>query len=700
MENNTCEWSIDGMTCQTCSLNVKKVLEEAGYTDVKVSLATKSVRFNVADTVNEKKVKEQLKKGGYTVLEKNNGLSSNKHLALKFWLTAILTAPLLIHMWVDWHWLVQAYVQFILATPVFIIGWQTFGRGAFYSMRKGSTNMDVLILMGATAAYVYSMVNWISGDMQSMLYFETTASIICFVLLGEFIEDRSIHKTNAALRALMQLQEPSAKLWTKNMQTGQIEIHEIAATQIAPGDRLQVNTGDRIATDGSVWEGEVLVDESMLTGESNPILKKQGDALTGGTIVLDGSAVMKAQSDIKNNRLAHIIELMKQAQSDLPPIQKLADKISAWFVPTVLIIATVVLISCMLFLHYTFADSILRAIAVMVISCPCAMGLATPLAVMAGVGKASRYGILFKGNQHMQALADSKTWLMDKTGTLTQNSLNPSDHNWTAEQFSLVKSMETHSSHPIAKAIVKALKDYPSIPLKNIQEVKGEGLKAEDQQGRKICLGTTALVENAIKSEFPINLYIDGVWQLGFSMEEQLKTGAVELIRYAKSKNIKVIMLSGDKKERCMRVANLLGIEEVLAEQKPEDKLISIRKFREAGPVAMLGDGVNDAPALAAAHVGISIHASTATAMESAHIILMHDDVALLADAHAIAKSTMRTIYTNFGWALLYNVAAIPAAAFGFIAPLWSALSMTGSDVVLVINSLALNLIPIKKRKK
>lgn len=700
MENNTCEWSIDGMTCQTCSLNVKKVLEDAGYKDVKVSLATKSARFNLNNKVDENQVKHLLKQSGYIVLPSNKELNSNKNLALKFWITAILTAPLLIHMWVNWHWLHHALVQFILATPVFIIGWQTFGRGAFYSIRKASTNMDVLILMGATAAYTYSIVNWLKGDMHSMLYFETTASIICFVLLGEFIEDRSIHKTNEALRALMQLQEPRAKLWSKNLQSGQIEIHEIDASQIAPGDRLQINTGDRIATDGNVWEGEILVDESMLTGESNPILKKTGDSVTGGTMVLDGSAVMKVQSDIKNNRLAHIIELMKQAQSDLPPIQKLADKISSWFVPTVLLISSAVLLCCLFILNYSFAESILRAIAVLVISCPCAMGLATPLAVMAGVGKASRYGILFKGNQHMQALADSKTWLMDKTGTLTQNSFNPTDFNWSVEQFSLVKSMETHSSHPIAKAIVKSLKEYPTLTLKNIQEVKGEGLKAEDSQGRKICLGTTALVENAAPSEFPINLYIDGVWQLGFSMEEQLKHGAVELIQYAKSKNIKVVMLSGDKKERCARIANLLGIEEVLAEQKPEDKLTSIRKFRDAGPVAMLGDGVNDAPALAAAHVGISIHASTATAMESAHIILMHDDIALLADAHAIAKSTMRTIYTNFGWALLYNIIAIPAAAFGFVAPLWSALSMTGSDVVLVINSLALNLIPIKKRKQ
>lgn len=700
MNDTTCEWSIDGMTCQTCSLNVKKVLENAGYSNVKVSLATKTARFTLDTAIDESLVKAELKRSGYTVLQASPTGEGQGSLAFKFWISAILTAPLLLHMWVHWHWLHQPIVQFILATPVFLLGWQTFGRGAFYSIRKGASNMDVLILMGATAAYAYSIANWAMGDMHSMLYFETTASIICFVLLGEFIEDRSIHKTNAALRALMQLQEPRAKLWTKSISSGAVEIKEIEAAQIAPGDRLQVNTGDRIATDGTIWQGEVLVDESMLTGESNPIQKKEGDSLTGGTIVLDGSAVMKAQSDIKNNRLAHIIELMKQAQSDLPPIQKLADKISSWFVPSVLLIAGAVLLACLFLLHYTFADSVLRAIAVLVISCPCAMGLATPLAVMAGVGKASRYGVLFKGNQHMQALADSKTWLMDKTGTLTQSSFEVANFRWTEDQFSLVKSMESHSSHPIAKAIVHALKDYPTINLKNIQEVKGEGLKAMDVQGRKICLGTNALVENATATSFPINLYIDDIWQLGFSMEEQIKPGAASLIQYAKQNNIKVVLLSGDKKERCERVANELGITEVLAEHKPEDKLKTIRKFREAGPVAMLGDGVNDAPALAAAHVGISIHASTATAMESAHIILMRDDITLLADAHAIAKATMRTIYTNFGWALLYNIVAIPAAAFGFVAPLWSALSMTGSDVVLVINSLALNLIPLKKRKK
>jgi Cu+-exporting ATPase len=699
MEVTTCEWSIDGMTCQTCSLNVKKVLEGAGYSNVQVSLATKSARFTINEVINESEVKAELKRGGYTVLEANASGEGHKNLALKFWFSAVLTAPLLLHMWVHWHWLHHPLVQFILSTPVFILGWQTFGRGAFYSIRKGSSNMDVLILMGASAAYCYSIANWIMGDIHNMLYFETTASIICFVLLGEFIEDRSIHKTNAALRALLQLQEPKAKLWSKNLISGEVEIQEIDAIQIAPGDRLQVNTGDRIATDGIVWQGEVLVDESMLTGESNPIQKKQNDSLTGGTIVLDGSAVMKAQTDIKNNRLAHIIELMKQAQSDLPPIQKLADKISSWFVPTVLTVALLVLASCLLFFHLSFADSILRSIAVLVISCPCAMGLATPLAVMAGVGKASRYGILFKGNQHMQALADSKTWLMDKTGTLTVNSFSANLYSWTEEQFSLVKSMEMHSSHPIAKAIVVALNNYPTLRLKNIQEVKGEGLKAEDLQGRKIALGTYKLIEHAPITEFPINLYIDGIWQLGFSLEESIKEGAANLVSYAKANNIKIVMLSGDKKERCLRVANELGIEEVLAEQKPEDKLNTIKKYRNAGPVAMLGDGINDAPALAAAHVGISIHASTATAMESAHIILMRDDIYLLADAHTIAKGTMRTIYTNFGWALLYNIIAIPAAAFGFVAPLWSALSMTGSDVVLVINSLALNLLPIKRRK-
>jgi P-type Cu+ transporter len=691
MNESTVEWDITGMTCHTCSLNVKGLLEKEGMKEVQVSFANHQARFIASTNFNETELKVKLKGIGYGVIEASeDGHAPVDHSLRDLLIAVVFTTPLLLHMFLAFPILHNSYVQLALCLPVLWIGWRTFAKSAFQSVLNKSANMDVLVMMGSNAAFFYSCYGaFVIGDMNHQ-YFETAATIITFILIGEYIEHRSIHQTNNAVKELINLQSPFAKLYIIDLKTGDAKFEEIPTAQIMPGDRIQVNTGDSIATDGIVWSGDLVVDESMLTGESDWIKKTKGANVTGGTLVMNGSGVFKATATGNKTVLAGIIELVKKAQGDLPPIQKLADKIAAWFVPAVLVIAASTFLITYFGLHATFEKSLLQSIAVLVISCPCAMGLATPLAVMVGIGKSAQNGILFKGNSYMQQLAQSNVWIMDKTGTLTDSAIHLEEMNWGEEVRIILRSIEMHSSHPIAKRICAALEGTPIRPMLNIVETKGIGISAKDQQGNSYKVGKASLAGQEGSEQ--IYVFKNDLQLAAFQLKDELKPHAFELVNFCKSKNIKVVLLSGDKTDKCQAIAAKLKIEEVYAEQTPEQKIAIVNQFKISNKVVMIGDGINDAPALAAANVGISLSNATRAAIETAHVVLLKDDLRLVIKAYQLANATIRTIKQNLFWAFAYNIVAIPLAAFGGLSPMLSALSMAFSDIVLVINTLLLKI--------
>ncbi len=689
MKSAPTEWDIEGMTCHTCSLNVKKVLEEGGMQQVEVSFANKTARFTIPEAQTAEPLKGKLKAIGYTVVTAESTPTAD-HSLMQLLIAAAFTFPLLLHMVSSWWLLHHALFQVILCLPVMYIGWKTFGKSAFLSVKNGSANMDVLVIMGSNAAFFYSLYGALILGKHDYLFFETAATIITFILLGEYIEHRSLSQTNSAVKALLHLQVPEAKLFVVDPLTSAESYQLIPSAQIMPGDRLQVNTGDSFAVDGIIRSGVVTVDEAMLTGESTPVEKSAGDRVIGGTLVVNGSAIYKATATGNQTVLASIIEMVKKAQNDLPPVQKLADKIAAWFVPVVLLLSGATFVFSYFAFQLNFEQSLMHAIAVLVISCPCAMGLATPLAVMVGVGKAANTGVLFKGNSFMQNFAQSAVWCFDKTGTLTTHEINLEQLNWSGEVKQIVKSVEIHSSHPIAQQLCALLTSVQIIPMRQITETKGLGMIGVDRAGNTYKVGKAALA--GLSGTEQIYVFKNDVQLAAFTLADQLKPQAYELVQFCKRNQIEPILISGDRKDKCNRIAQQLGIDRVYAAQSPEGKIKIIQTIKQTKIVAMIGDGINDAPALAAANVGISLSNATAAAIETAHVVLLKDDLNLLIAAHRIAKATLRTIYVNLFWAFAYNIVAIPLAAFGFLSPMLSALSMAFSDVILVANSLLLKL--------
>ena len=433
----------------------------------------------------------------------------------------------------------------------------------------------------------------------------------------------------------------------------------------------------------------------MLTGESKPVSKQKKDTLTGGSLLTDGTVRAQVTATGKDTVLSNILNLVKQAQSEKPPLQQLADKISAIFVPAVVGIAIVTF----LLNHFMFGvdatSSLMRSIAVLVISCPCAMGLATPAAIAVGLGRAARQGILFRNAKSLELFKSISTVVFDKTGTLTLGQMKVTKFETTLEEADfkrIVFSMEKYSNHPIAKAIGTEWKINNPLFWKTIEEVKGIGLVAEDSKGDRYQLGSYKIAV-ALTTDASHNAYLlkNGALVGWFNMEDELRPEAASVIKYLHSKNIKTVLLSGDSKERTNAIASELGIDEVYAEKNPAEKLTIIEQLNAAAPVAMVGDGINDAPALAKATIGISMSEATQLAMQSAQVVLMNHGISKLPMALGLGKHTFITIKQNLFWAFIYNIVAIPVAAVGLLHPGIAALAMGLSDVVLAINSIRLN---------
>ncbi len=701
--------TVEGMTCGNCALTISKLLEKKGATNIAANAASGEVSFTVVEETDVNKVYDAIDGLGYRVLREGDAddtvatQKSKDYTTAYLIISAIFTFPLLMHMFSSWHLLHNPWVQLVLATPVYAIGLRQFGVSGVRSLRHGLPNMDVLVIIGATAAYVYSLIGMFvySADVHDYMFFETTASIITLVMFGNWLEHKTVKSTTKAIDALVQLQPQKARLVMADSM-GRETVMEVESKYVKTGDIVLVNTGDSIPVDGIIFSGDAQIDEHMITGESLPVHKDKDDEVVGGTIVLDGNLRIQATAVGSASVLSNIIRLVREAQGQKPPLQKLADKISAVFVPAVLGIAVVTLLVSYYVLDTGFENAMMRAIAVMVISCPCAMGLATPAAVAVGLGRAARNGILIKGGDTLQRLKTIKNIVFDKTGTLTTGKLQIESFTTTIDeqQFkAVVAAIEQHSSHPIAKSITKQWSETGNVTLATVDEVKGKGLQATDNDGNQWQLGSEKWLHANIEDNkgYDLYLYKNGAYAGAIRVSDALRPDAKETIAELKEMGYHTILLSGDKKAKCERIAAELGIDEVLAEQSPEQKNAKLDELIQSAPTAMVGDGINDAPALARATVGISLSESTQIAIQSASVILSNNQLGTLPKAIRLGIYTERTIKSNLFWAFIYNIVAIPVAAAGLLRPTYGAGIMALSDVVLILNSLFLGVRRLKK---
>ena len=706
---------VEGMDCANCAQTITRSLKKDGLQNVNVNFASGEVSFELVSSQSTDNAIKKIADLGYNVTARSDqkessassehvhrhtkGSSSTKR---KLYWSALFSVPLLLHMILPFPLLHDPYFQLILCTPVMFIGWGHFGKSSYKSIRAGFLNMDVLITIGSTAAFIYSVVGLVkyhnTFEVHNYMFFETAATIITLVLLGNLIEQRSVKQTTTAIHDLNKLQASTAKLVRTT--NGKEEVFSIDVAEVKVGDILLVNTGDKIPVDGCVTEGSALINESFISGESLPVHKEKDDNLTGSTILESGSIRMKALKVGSDTTLAQIIELVKSAQHSKPEIQKLGDKISAIFVPAVIAISLLTFIICFFALSIPIQKSLMNAIAVLVVSCPCAMGLATPTAVMVGLGRAAKQGILIKGGHTLELFSSLKTIVFDKTGTLTTGRFKI--HKFIViegdetEIKSRLYSLEQNSSHPIAQSLLSELKNVKEtsskIRWKEIKEDKGIGINATDENGDLYSVGSFRMVRHFIKDDsHSIYILKNNKLIATLDLEDEIKKDTAKTISALKQQGLHVIMISGDRKNICERVAAAVGIEEVHAEQMPAQKLKIITELSKKAPTAMVGDGINDAPALANASIGISLGDSTQIAIQSAQVVLLQqDDLGILLKAMNIGRKTYTTIKQNLFWAFFYNVLTIPIAAAGYLSPMIAALSMAFSDLVVIGNSVRL----------
>ncbi|WP_153976659.1 heavy metal translocating P-type ATPase [Paenibacillus xylanilyticus] len=748
---------ITGMTCAACSARIEKGLSRlpgVSRANVNLALETGHVEF-AAGALKPSDITAKIKQLGYGAeLQQTQEETSSvreRELQRKKWkwmISALLSIPLLWAMvghfsFTSWIWVPDLFMnpwfQLVLAAPVqFIIGWQ-FYVGAYKALRNGSANMDVLVALGTSAAFFYSLYLTLTsgmipstapmdhggmgtsagGAMPSVeLYYETSAILITLILLGKWFEAVAKGRSSQAIKSLIELAPREARV----IRDGQEVL--VPAAYVAVGDIVLVRPGDSIPVDGVVEEGQSSVDESMLSGESLPVDKRPGDAVTGATLNKNGALRLRATRVGSDTALSQIIKVVEQAQGSKAPIQRIADVISGIFVPIVVGIAALTFLIWYLFASPgDFAGSLEKAIAVLVIACPCALGLATPTSVMAGSGRAAEYGILFKGGEHLESAQQIQTVVLDKTGTVTQGKPVLTDvitaQDWTeAELLKWVGAAEQSSEHPLAEAIVAGIRDKGIVlsQSEQFENIPGYGVRAR-VQGQEILVGTRRLLADAHVEvteaaarqmneleelgRTAMLIAVDGRWAGIVAVADTIKDTSREAIQRLQAMNIDVIMITGDNERTARAVAEQAGIQHVLAEVLPEGKAVEVKKLQDSGlKVAMVGDGINDAPALATADIGMAIGTGTDVAMEAADITLMRGDLNSIADAIEMSRRTMGNIKQNLFWALGYNVIGIPIAAVGFLAPWLAGAAMAFSSVSVVLNSLRLQRLKLERNPK
>jgi len=709
----TINWKIEGMSCSTCALTIGKYLEKKGGQNIKVSLASGDVSFDSPGELDRQQLQKGIHDLGYSVVkEEAPGTKAvrrplNRHLryflfCLPF--TVLLMLPMAPGM-AGLHWLMSSWLQLVLCLPVFTMGMLFFGRSAVKSLLNGLPNMNVLITVGATAAFVYSLVGSIGRLGSDYLFYETTAAIITIVFLGYYIEDASIQATQRSLNSLATSQKVMATMIAFDDQHQEV-LFPVENTQLRSGDLILIRSGEQVPADCKILWGEGGADEAILTGESLPVDKAAKDTLIGGSLLVSGSVKAQVTAALGDSVMAGIVRLVREAQGEKPPMQQLADRISAVFVPVVIGLAVITFLGNYFYLHQA-SPALMRSIAVLVIACPCAMGLATPAAIAVGLGRAARNGILFRNARHLEAFRNIRQVIFDKTGTLTTGDFSIS--RWqllpatmtddtrseaaiTDDQFrEIAFSLEKYSNHPIARGIAREWKQKRSLSWQKIEEVKGLGMKAQTKAGDIYWAGSYK-VAAALTTDDTHNVYIvcnDRL--LGWiDVQDTLRPEAASVIQWLHGRGIRTVLLSGDRQQPCLQLAAQLGISEVLAEQTPEQKLQQVSRLNSEIPSAMVGDGINDAPALARATIGLSMSDASQLAVQTADVVLMNQGLRHLPAALDLGRQTFATIRSNLFWAFFYNVIAIPVAAFGWLTPAVAALAMGFSDVVLVANSLRL----------
>ena len=715
------ELDITGMTCAACSTRIEKVLnKQEGVKAAVVNLTTESatVEYNPSVT-DESNLIKKIRNIGYDAKPKagTEEKQSSKekqlhHMKTKLIISALLSAPLLVTMLVHLFNMdipaifMNPWFQLALATPVqFIIGWQ-FYVGAYKNLRNGGANMDVLVAVGTSAAYFYSLYEGLktigNPDYNPHLYFETSAILITLILFGKYLETRAKTQTTNAISKLLHLQAKEARV-IRDGEEIMLPIEEVVV-----GDRLIVKPGEKIPVDGIVVKGRTAIDESMLTGESIPIEKNIGDTIIGSTINQNGSIEMEATKVGRDTALASIIKIVEEAQGSKASIQRLADVISSYFVPIVVGISIVTFIVWIAFVQTgQIEPALVASIAVLVIACPCALGLATPTSIMVGTGRAAESGILFKGGEHLEKTHEIDTIVLDKTGTITKGKPEVTDYIGDDEALQLLVSAEKHSEHPLADAIVTYGKKN-SIPLLEIEEfdaVPGHGIKATIDN-KQVLIGNRKLMKDyqisiesieadliqfEVEGKTAMIIGIDGEYRGIVAVADTIKETAREAMQQLKDLGIDVVMLTGDNERTAQAIASQVGIDQVVAQVLPEEKAEKVKEIQLQGKkVAMVGDGVNDAPALVVADVGIAIGTGTEVAIEAADVTILGGELLLLPKAIRMSHATIRNIRQNLFWAFGYNTAGIPIAAIGLLAPWIAGAAMALSSVSVVTNALRL----------